>query len=335
MLAGVSVGTASNVLNRPHAVRPETRAKVEAAIAELGFVPNQPARQLRSGSSTTIAYVVLDARNPFFTDVARGIEEVASTENLTLFLCNSDLDPRREAQYLDQLLMQRVRGVLITAVDYSNDRLKLLPAKGVPVVLVDRAAGVSATHWCSVGVHDVEGGHLAVTHLIEQGHTRIAFAGGPPTTPQVADRLAGARRAMNDAGLDDELLTVLTTTALTVDEGRRVSQRLLGLPARRRPTAVFCANDLLALGVLQHMTQSGISIPDRLSLVGYDDIEYAAAAGVALTSVHQPRHEIGRTAARLLLDESADDERHEHRHVEFMPELVVRASTAAPPTTLR
>jgi LacI family transcriptional regulator len=328
--AGVSIGTASNVLNRPHVVRPETRARVEAAIAELGFVPNHPARQLRSGSSTTIAYVVLDARNPFFTDVARGIEEVASVEGLTLFLCNSDLDSRREAQYLDQLLMQRVRGVLITAVDYANARLRALPAKGVPVVLVDRSASASTDDWCSVGVRDVEGGRLAVTHLIEREHTRIAFAGGPFTTPQVADRLAGARQAMSEAGLDDELLTVLMTTALTVDEGRRVSQRILGLPARRRPTAVFCANDLLALGVLQHLTQNGVAVPEKMSLVGYDDIEYAAAAAVALTSVNQPRHEIGRTAARLLLDEYADQVGHRHRHVEFSPELVVRSSTAAP-----
>jgi LacI family transcriptional regulator, galactose operon repressor len=314
-------------------VRPETRARVEAAIAELGFVPNHPARQLRSGSSTTIAYVVLDARNPFFTDVARGVEEVASAEGLTLFLCNSDLDSRREAQYLDQLLMQRVRGVLITAVDYANARLRLLPAKGVPVVLVDRAASASTDDWCSVGVRDVEGGRLAVTHLIEREHTRIAFAGGPLTTPQVADRLAGAQQAMHEAGLDDELLTVLTTTALTVDEGRRVSQRILGLPARRRPTAVFCANDLLALGVLQHMTQNGVTVPEKMSLVGYDDIEYAAAAAVALTSVNQPRHEIGRTAARLLLDEHAGQVGHRHRHVEFSPELVVRSSTAAPART--
>ncbi len=329
-MAGVSVGTASNVLNRPHVVRPETRARVEAAIAELGFVPNQPARQLRSGSSTTIAYVVLDARNPFFTDVARGIEEVASAENLTLFLCNSDLDPRREAQYLDQLLMQRVRGVLITAVDYNDARLRQLPSKGVPVVFVDRTADAAGSDWCSVGVRDVEGGQLAVTHLIELGHTKIAFAGGPHTTPQVADRLAGARRAMHDAGLGDELLTVLTTTALNVDEGRRVSQRILGLPARRRPTAVFCANDLVALGALQHLIQNGVSVPERMSLVGYDDIEFAAAAAVAMTSVNQPRHQIGVTAARLLLEESADPHGHDHRHVEFTPELVVRASTGGP-----
>ena len=136
---------------------------------------------------------------------------------------------------------------------------------------------------------------------------------------------------MTAAGLADELLTVPTTTALTVEEGRRVSQRILGLPANRRPTSVFCANDLLALGVLQHMTQNGVAIPQQMSLVGYDDIEYAAAAAVALTSVNQPRLEIGRTAARLLIDEANDPHAHQHRHVEFSPELVVRSSTAPPP----
>jgi LacI family transcriptional regulator len=327
----VSVGTTSNVLNRPHAVRPETRARVEAAIAELGFVPNQPARQLRSGSSTTIAYVVLDTRNPFFTDVARGIEEVAGAEQLTLFLCNSDLDSRREAQYLDQLLMQRVRGVLITAVDYANPQLRTLPSLGVPVVLVDHASAPGGAGWCSVGVRDVEGGYVATAHLLEHGHERIAFVGGPLTTPQVADRLAGARRAVDEAGLAEEALTVLPSAALTFVDGRRATQRLLGLPARRRPTAVFCANDLVALGVLQHLTENGISIPNQMSLVGYDDIEFAAAAAVALTSVHQPRHEIGKAAAELLLEEAAGDREHEHRHVEFTPELVVRASTGAAP----
>jgi LacI family transcriptional regulator len=135
---------------------------------------------------------------------------------------------------------------------------------------------------------------------------------------------------MDAAGLDGDQLTVLPTNALTVEEGRRIGRHLLDLPAARRPTAVFCANDLLGLGVLQHMTQHGVAVPEQLSVVGYDDIEFAAAAAVPLTSVHQPRHEIGRAAARLLLEEARGDRRHEHRHIEFTPELVVRASTAPP-----
>ena len=326
--AGVSVGTVSNVLNRPDAVRPTTRAKVEAAIARLGFVPNASARQLAAGRSRTLAYLVLDASNPFFTDVTRGIEEVAKTEGLSLFICNSDLDAEREDQYLEQLTELRVRGVLITAIDYANPRLVRLRDQGVPVVLVDRAPQTTQD-WCTVGVDDVAGGGLAINHLIESGHTKLGFVGGPLDIPQVEDRHTGARGAMAAAGLGADDLVSIQTKSLTIGEGRRAGERLLGLPRHRRPTGVFCANDLLALGLLQHLVQHGVTVPDDIAIVGYDDIEFAAAAAVPLTTVAQPRQLLGRTAARLLMDEAERGADHTHEHVVFQPELVARASTAA------
>lgn len=332
--AGVSLGTVSNVLNRPAAVRAATRARVEAAIAELGFVPNASARQLAAGRSRTIAYLVLDATNPFFTDVARGIEEVAKAEGLALFICNSDQDADREDQYLEQLTELRARGVLITAMDYANPRLQRLREAGVPVVLVDRAPDDS-DEWCTVGVDDVAGGGLAVSHLVEAGHTRLAFVGGPADIPQVRDRHVGAVRATAAADLPEDALTWIRTTALTIAEGRRAGERLLGLPRRTRPTGIFCANDLLALGLLQHLTQHGVSVPHDVAIVGYDDIEFAAAAAVPLTSVSQPRHLLGQTAARLLADEADPSTKHEHQHVVFPPELVARASTATGSTARR
>ncbi|QGN57435.1 LacI family DNA-binding transcriptional regulator [Nostocoides sp. HKS02] len=325
--AGVSLGTVSNVLNRPAAVRPATRARVEAAIAELGFVPNGSARQLAAGRSRTIAYLVLDTANPFFNDVARGIEEVARTSGLSLFLCNSDQDAEREDEYLEQLAQLRVRGVLITAMDYSNPRLKGLRDQGVPVVLVDRAPD-TPEDWCTVGVDDVTGGSLAISHLVEGGHRRLALVGGPGNIPQVADRHTGAVNAMVDAGLDPQDLVWIQTDALTIADGRRAGERLLGLPKRRRPSGVFCANDLLALGLLQHLIQHGVRVPEDVAIVGYDDIEYAAGAAVPLTSVAQPRLLLGRTAARLLAEESEAGTDHQHQHVVFPPELVARASTA-------
>ena len=162
------------------------------AIAELGFVRNEPGRQLRAGKSRTIAYLMLDAANPFFTDVAKGIEDVARTRDVALFICNSDSDAAREADYLELLLQQRVRGALVTPVEVDMAPFGVLRRQGIPVVLVDREAGPG---WCSVGVDDVEGGALAVTHLCEQGHQRIAFVGGPMSTVQVGDRLRGARQA--------------------------------------------------------------------------------------------------------------------------------------------
>ena len=322
--AGVSLGTVSNVLNRPEVVSPLTRAKVEAAMASLGFVRNESARQLRAGSSRILAYLMLDAGNPFFTDVAKGVEEAARAAGLSVFLCNSNEDADREADYLDLLEQQRVQGILITPIDQNSSRLRKLPSRGTPVVVVDRS--IDDSDHCSVAVNDILGGELAIAHLLELGHERIAYVGGPNTIGQVIDRRDGARRALRKAGKPPENLIEITTGALTVAEGRGAGQRLAGLPAARRPTAAFCANDLLALGLLQQCVSLGLRVPEDLAIVGYDDIEFAEAAAVPLTSVRQPRQLLGRTAAELLLDESSNPD-HEHQRVTFTPELVVRTST--------
>lgn len=324
--AGVSLGTVSNVLNRPELVSERTRQRVQAAIAELGFVRNESARQLRGGGSRTLAYVVLDTSNPFFTDVAEGVQEAADGAGLALFLCNSAEDSNRQASFLDLLEQQRVEGVLITPVDVSDPRISALAGRGTPVVIVDRGAGPDG---CSVAVDDVLGGDLAVTHLLETGHRRIAFVGGPRAIGQVTDRIAGAEKAVARSPGSD--LVIVETAALNVAEGRRAGERIAGMPAARRPTAAFCANDLLALGLLQQMVRLGLRVPDDLAIVGYDDIEFAEAAAVPLTSVSQPRQLLGRTAAELLLEEARNPESHEHQQVVFAPELVVRASTRLRP----
>lgn len=328
--AGVSLGTVSNVLNRPDSVRPETRRRVEEAMEELHFVRNDSARQLRAGHSNMLAFLTLDYANPFFTDVARGMEGVAAAAGVGLFLCSSHQDARRETEYLERLQQQRVRGVCVTAVDYSNPLLRTLPEVGIPVVLVDRAADSAQQEqqeWCSVGVNDVAGGELAVAHLLEQGHQRIGFVGGA-LVPQVVDRLAGARAAVSAAGGDKDAILVLDTEEQSVAEGRRAGQRLLGIPKRRRPTAVFCANDMLALGMLQQLTQRGVSVPHDVAIVGYDNIDFAAAAAVPLTSVNQPRLDMGRAAAELVLAERQHPS-HKHRHLQLETELVVRESSVA------
>ena len=321
--AHVSLATVSNVLNRPEVVSERTRRRVLDAIAELGFVRNESARQLRGGGSRTVAYVVLDTANPFFADVGLGVQEAADAVGLAVFLCNSGQDSIRQAAYLDLLEQQRVEGVLITPVD-DDERLRLLPRRGTPVVLVDRASG--AEH-CSVTVDDVLGGDLAATHLRESGHRRIAFVGGPVSLQQIADRLAGVRRALDRAGADPDDLVVLATAALDIAEGRRAGERLAGLPSSRRPTAAVCGNDLVALGLLQTAIRLGLRVPDDLAIVGYDDIAFAEAAAVPLTSVHQPRRLLGRTAAEMLIEEARRLPDHEHRQVVYEPELVVRAST--------
>ena len=327
--AGVSVGTVSNVLNRPDVVAEPTRSRVQAAIKQLGFIRNESARQLRAGRSRTIGLVVLDVANPFFTDVARGVEDEASESGLAVILCNSDDQQAKETHYLELLEEHRVQGILITPVPGSHERLARLQRRGTPVVLVDSR---SPTHGqCSVAVDDVLGGDIAVTHLLAEQHERIVFVGGPMTFRQVADRHEGAVRALERAGLRAGQLQVIETAALNVSAGKLAGASIADMPAGRRPTAVFCANDLLALGVLQEMTASRIRVPDSISIVGYDDIDFAAAAAVPLSSVRQPRQQLGRTAAQLLLDEAPGDKSHQHRQVVFEPELVVRQSSQAVP----
>ena len=324
--AGVSLGTVSNVMNRPEVVSPATRERVERAMADLGFVRNESARQLRAGTSRTLAYVMLDGSNPFFHDVAQGIEFAAEDADLSLFICNSNSRAEREEVHLDRLTQQRVQGILITPVDPDATYLAEIAARGIPVVIVDRVRADGGC--CSVAVDDILGGRIAVEHLVEQGHTRVAVIGGPESIGQVHERLEGAKRIWAELGLPPDDLVYLPTAALTVAEGRSAGERLAGLPARRRPTAAFCANDLLALGLLQQSIGSGLRVPDDLAIVGFDDIDFAAAAAVPLTSVRQPRQELGRAGAQLVLDE-ATNPHHEHRQLTFTPELVARASTAS------
>ena len=322
--AGVSLGTVSNVLNRPERVSERTRERVLRAMRELGFVRNESARQLRAGRSSTLAYVMLDATNPFFTDVAQGIEDAADEADLSLFLCNSDNSAARELAYLDRLEQQRVQGILVTPVSPEAPSLDTVVQRGTPVVIVDRRR--SGGDFCSVAVDDELGGELAVAHLLDLGHRRIAFVGGPDTIGQVRDRRTGAGTALEKGGLSADDLVLLETEAMTVSQGRAAGERIGGMPTSTRPTAAFCANDLLALGLLQQCVALGLRVPDDLAIVGYDDIDFAAAAAVPLTSVRQPRRKLGHTAAQLLLDE-ATNPNHEHQQVLFTPDLVARAST--------
>ncbi|NKQ55828.1 LacI family transcriptional regulator [Amycolatopsis sp. K13G38] len=319
--AGVSIGTVSNVVNRPQVVSAATRSRVLSVIEELGYVRDESARQLRAGRSRIMALLVLDLANPFFVDVARGAEEAAHNEGLNVITCNSGQRVDLEASYLSMLAQQRVRGVLLSPVDTTGEALETFRRSGIPYVFVDRK--VPAVEASSVSVDDVAGGSLAARHLLETGHERIAFVNGPAILTQCRERERGVRAALEGSGAH---LSVLETAALDVASGRDAGARLLGMSPR--PTAVFCANDLLALGVLQAMVGAGVRVPAEMAIVGYDDIEFAGAAAVPLTSVRQPAKRLGRTAAELLIAETTEsDEPFEHQEVVFAPELVVRDST--------
>lgn len=324
-LAGVSLGTVSNVLNRPDKVAPGTVERVQSAIATLGFVRNDSARQLRAGRSSTVGLIVLDGGNPFFTDVARGAEDAAMDNGLAVLIGNSDESTDRERTYVDLFEERRVAGLLISPAGDDLSRLARLRDQGTAVVLVDRRA--DDEHFASVSVDDIAGGRIAVEHLAAIGRTRIAFVGGPFGIRQVADRHAGALAAAQAAGIR---LEALPTTSLSVLEGRRIGEAIQARPAADRPDAVFAANDLLAVGLEQAFIMRGtIAVPEQIAIVGYDDIAFAESAVVPLTSVRQPAQDLGRRAIELLTKQVEQGQDIDLEHVEFTPELVVRQSSVA------
>ena len=318
--AKVSVGTVSNVLNKPDLVAHETRTRVQATIKELGFVPNGFARHLRAGYSKTLGLVVPDVGNPFFTEVARGVEDAARKRDYAVFLCNSDESIEKEDRYINVLMEQHVRGVLITPADIKADRIEALRERGICVTLLDRE--LKGRNQCSVSVDDVHGGQMAIEYLASLGHKKIAWVSGPENIPQVADRGAGVAKAAKVSGV--EILTVrvpLMNAAKGEDAAREI------LAGDQLPTAVFCANDLLALGVMRELIEQGIRIPDQIAIIGYDDIAFAPSAAVPLSSISQPAYQIGVTAADLILNECEESENHTHQQIKFQPRLVERAST--------
>ena len=325
-LAGVAIGTVSNVLNNPEKVRAETIERVNLAISQLGFVRNDAARQLKAGKSQTVGLVVLDSTNPFFGQLARGAEDTAMERGLSLILGNSGNYVDRERKYLNLFEQQRMAGVLVSPAGEPTQLVAELQAKGLNVVLVDAQA--EAAMCCSVGVDDVAGGRAAAKHLLQQGKRNLAFVGGPLSTKQVADRLLGAREAVTaSAGAK---ISVLQTTAMTVLAGRAVGEEILAIEPAERPDAIFAANDLIAVGLLQALVfNSQIRVPQDMAIIGYDDIDFAATAIVPLSSIRQPAEAIGATALELLVEEIDNPEGHVHRHVMFQPELVARASTHA------
>ncbi len=326
-LARVSVGTVSNVLNAPELVAEATRQRVELAIEKLGWVRNESARQLRIGHSRSIGMVVMDIANPFFADVVRAAEEFLYEQGYSVHIGNSDQRLEREATLLEQFQQQRERGVLFAPIGASGERAVALRQRGIPVVLVDRAVGVA--DFCSVGVDDLEGGRMAVAHLLEQGHRRLAFVGGPGSLAQVEDRRRGAGLALQ--AVPSATLLVISTPMLDVVSGIRAAHEVIAMDPAERPTAIFAANDLLAIGLLQGFVLAGVRVPEEVAIIGYDDIAFAAAAAVPLSSVGQPRARLGREAAELLFEEiqaSESEEPHEHRTLRMTPELVVRRSSA-------
>lgn len=323
--AGVSAGTVSNVLNRPFYVNTGTRERVLAAIEELAFVPRQRSRQFRPGRVRTLGISVATLDNPFFVDVALGAEAAARERGVGVVITNSGYDPAQENQNLDLLAQQRVQGIIISPVDERSSSLQMLRDRGVPTVFVDRVGDHHRDAW-SVVVDDRLGGRLGAEHLIRRGHRRITFVGHPGSSPKVRMRLEGAESAAAEA--EDVRIEVLEADSWTVQGGRDAGRLVADRAVSRRPSALLCANDMVALGALQSLITGGIRVPDDVAVVGYDDLEWAQISIPPLTTVRQPRRLLGGTAARMMLELFRQQgSRPRNNHVVLEPELVIRETT--------
>lgn len=319
--AGVSISTVSNALNRPELVSRSAEARVADAVAALGYRPNAAARQLRGGRSSVIGLAVINITNPFFADVVLGAEEAAERAGYSVLVGNSRDSPQRQARYLELFDRQRVDGVLLAPVGGAIAGLERFRGRQVPVVLVDRVDEDGSTP--SISLDDVLGGRTAAQHLLDGGCRHLAFVGGPMRVPQMRERLEGCREAVAGSGAR---LTVLDTETLDPQIGRELGDRLAALPPEERPDGVFAANDHVALGILQSLVGHGIDVPGEISIIGYDDIDFAAAAVVPLSSVRQPSREMGANAAHLLLASLTGQARPDLR-TRFEPVLIARRSS--------
>ena len=331
--AGVSVSTVANVLRRPDVVAPETRSRVEQAIRGLGYVPHGPARQLRGLPSPMVGSITLDLANPFYAELNRGIEDRLADAGCLLLACSTDMRADKERRLIELLREQAVRGIIISPVAPDGAALLEMNSRGTPVILVDHPGG--DLDLCAVAVDNLRGGDLAAAHLLSLGHRHIAYLGGTVDPATISRRRDGARQAMTRAGLDPDRALLDVRMPLhpppLVDAAAAAVTQILS--ARPRPTAVLCLNDTAALGLLRGLDAAGMRVPDDISVVGYDDLPFAAHLAPALTTVHQPNYDLGHAAADLLLDEALPE--HAHRHLTLQPSLRVRASTAPPPRPAR
>jgi LacI family transcriptional regulator len=317
--AGVAIGTVSNVLNNPDLVTERTRIKVEAAIAELGFVRNSAARALASRRTDTVGLVLTDIGNSLFVDITRGAESAASQAQLKLLLANSDSSTSKQNSYLELFDEARVAGVILAPMDRPLDVALAVQSHGRPVVLVN--APVAEPRLCSVMVNEELGGYLAASHLLDQGARRLVYLAGYLELNAISRRLTGIQQAVVTAGAN---LRVVEAPNLEIGPGRELGHQVLQSEA---VDGVICPSDPLAIGVIQTAIDLGIRVPEDLIVIGYDNDHFASESSIPVSTVSQPGRRMGELAIDLLTEETREPSSHTHRTEMLDPQLIPRRST--------
>ncbi len=323
--AGVASMTVSRVINNSGYVSEDTRAKVESAIAELGYVPNMLGPSLRFKQTNTLALVLTDITNPYWTTLARGVEDAAQEKNYSVILCNTDESPEKQAQYLTMLLKRRIDGILLVPTHSSTDAVHAIQKQNITVVVLDRDvanANVDIVRSDSFG-----GAYQLTSYLIELGHRHIAILSGPRQVSTSTERVDGFLQALHDAGLE-ETADSIYWGSFSLTSGCEMAEAALN--ATPRPTAFVAVNNFIANGALQTLNKRGLRVPEDISLVSFDDIPVILNPAPFLTVVVQPAYEMGYQATQLLLARLLNNGPTEFQRIILPTEFHVRQSSGPP-----
>lgn len=298
-LAGVSKATVSKVLNNTAKISEQVRKQVQEAAEKLVYRPSQIARSLKNKTTKSIGLVLPSVTDPFFTEVIRGVHSVATEKGYMVILCDSEEDIRTEFSYIQILEDIWVDGIVFSGIRGGKDedeKIRILYDKGVPTVLVDRETEDYFTN--AVIIDDKEAAFKATRYCLEMGHRKIGFIAAPLDVKIFSKRLEGYKEALQTFGLDvDENL--IQQGDLSPRSGRMAAKRLLN--CKKRPTTIFASTDMMAVGALKEIQESGLNVPKDISLIGFDDIPLVSLVTPSLTTVHAPSHEMGVEATRLLI----------------------------------
>ncbi len=320
--AGVAPITVSRVINNSGYVNEKTRARVEAAIADLGYVPNVLARSLRSRRTGTLGLILTDISNPFWTTVARGVEDAASDAGFNVILCNTDESEVEQDKYLHVLVQKQVDGVLLVPARSAVEPIKFIQSQNTSVVVLDRRIPNSQT---DVVRCDSEGGAYQLTRLLlSLGHRRIAMLSGPLGVSTAEDRVAGYQRALAEAGVDVDAAPVCYGE-FSLQSGYDMTLQVLARTPR--PSALFAGNNFIAIGALRALRDTGLRVPEDLALVGFDDLPADLVVDPFLTVAAQPAYEMGRQATELLLARLSEEAPAAYQEIVLPTEIVVRESS--------
>ncbi len=322
--ARVSYATVSRALNNKYGVRPETRARIREIARKMSYSPNGIARGLVKRQTRTIGLIIPDITNPFFPEVARGIEDGAQERGYSVFLCNTNWEDARERQYLELLAEKRVDGLVVAPISNVVDAVRGRQYGSIPVVYVSNAPQGTARSF--VVIDNVRGAYLATRHLIDSGYRRIGFIGAVEGSLSIDERMEGYKVALRERGLAVSE-RYIKLGHFRQETGAAVIRGMI--EEGDYPEAVFAENDLLALGVIQGVQGMGLAVPRDVAVVGFDDIPFAGFQEVQLTTVCQPKYHMGKTAVGLLLDEigSGRPRSGAARQVVLEPELIVRKTS--------